>query len=171
MIDALKDSGYDGIEITEAISKKYPRIKSMLFADNISGELAAEAYCAGAKECCLPDTDKDYICESIRKIFDNDNYLGRIIGTELRNELKDIKRYKERLVLIASRLNRLTKTELSILRLICIGEKQKDIAEMRNTELGTVKFHVHNILKKMSFNNTGEMIDALRESKLLGLLN
>ena len=171
MIDALKDSGYDGIEITEAISKKYPRIKSMLFADNISGGLAAEAYCAGAKECCLSDTDKDYICRSIRSIVENDDYLGRIIGAGLRNELKNIKRYKERLALIASRLNRLTKTERSILRLICIGEKQKDIAEMRNTEIGTVKFHVHNILKKMGFNNTGEMIDALKESELLGLLN
>lgn len=171
LTDALKNSDYDGIAITEAIFKNHPRIKCALFTDNVSGELAAEAYCAGAKECFLPDTDENYIRGSIRNIFEDDDYLGRIIGAGLRNELKNIKKYKERLVLIASRLNKLTKTELSILRLICIGEKQKDIAEMRNTELGTVKFHVHNILKKMSFNNTGEMIDALKESELLVLIN
>ncbi len=97
--------------------------------------------------------------------------MGKIMDAELKNELNNIKKYKEWLVLIASRLNKLTKTELSILRLICIGEKQKDIAEQRNTEIGTVKFHVHNILKKMLFNNTGEMTDALKKSELLGLLN
>ena len=127
--DSLKTDEYDGIAIIKAILKKYSRINCVLFADSFSGELAVEAYCAGARECFLPDTDENYIHRSLRSIFQNDDYIGRIMDAELKNELNNIKRYKERLVLIASRLNKLTKTELSILKLICIGEKQKDIAE------------------------------------------
>lgn len=170
LTDGLKNRNYDGVAMTETILKNYPCIKCVLLTDNLSNELAADAYCAGAKECFLLDTDQNYIRNSIRNILKNDNYLGSIIDDRLRNEINSIRKYKERLVFITAKLNKLTKTELSILNLICIGKKQKDIAKIRNTEIGTVKFHVHNILKKMNFKNTGEIMDAFKESELLSLL-
>ena len=56
------------------------------------------------------------------------------------------------------------------MRGICMGMKQKEIANEKHIELSTVKFHTHNILKKLNFRNTKELCATLRHMGVYNII-
>lgn len=60
-----------------------------------------------------------------------------------------------------------TKTEIKVLRALCEGKLNKDIAEELEMSENTVKFHIKNMLSKAGYNNKYQLaIDAV-EKKLV----
>lgn len=51
---------------------------------------------------------------------------------------------------------RLTRREKQVMRLVCRGMTNQDIADVLVIELGTVKNHVHHIMTKLNVNNRHE---------------
>lgn len=64
-------------------------------------------------------------------------------------------------------LSELSARELEVLALVAVGEPNKAIAFTLGISLGTVKFHIHNILEKLECQNRAEMVF---EAARLGLI-
>lgn len=59
-------------------------------------------------------------------------------------------------------LNDLSKTEFEILELLAKGYLYKEIAEIKQVTIDTIKKHVSNIYKKLHVNNKVEAINILK---------
>jgi len=55
---------------------------------------------------------------------------------------------------------------LDILKLLLHGKKQREIAEIRNVELATVKAHVSSILRKFETDRTSNVISKIKHAGL-----
>ena len=57
----------------------------------------------------------------------------------------------------------LSEQELNVLRLLCAGLSNREIADKLFISPGTAKWHVHNILQKLGVNNRAQAIIRARE--------
>jgi LuxR family maltose regulon positive regulatory protein len=57
----------------------------------------------------------------------------------------------------------LSEQEIRVLKLIIAGKSNQEIAEELVISVGTAKWHVHNILQKLSVNNRPQAIARARE--------
>jgi DNA-binding NarL/FixJ family response regulator len=64
-------------------------------------------------------------------------------------------------------LEALSKRELEVLQLICLGKTNNEIAEQLFIAKATVKFHVSNILSKLNVTNRTLAVATARNSGLV----
>ena len=150
--------GMDGPNATRLVREKYPQIQVIALTSFIDPELVQRALKAGAISYILKDINADKLAESVR-----DAYHGR--GTidsaavlslvENRNKLK-IPDFK------------LTQREQEILNFMVDGKTNKEIAQHFFISLGTVRFHVSNILSKMGVKNRTEAVSLALRDGLVG---
>jgi DNA-binding NarL/FixJ family response regulator len=62
----------------------------------------------------------------------------------------------------------LTRREREVITLVRLGFTNQDIAEALVIEIGTVKNHVHNILRKLNVNSRREAVQVSRQAGLWG---
>jgi DNA-binding NarL/FixJ family response regulator len=123
-------------------------------------ELGASGYVPRSAE--LPE-----VIARLHAIHAGSSPIAPEIGTALVTRLKDLLQRPHRedpLVDVRNLAVMLTERECAILDLICMGMSNQEIASELMIELGTVKNHVHNILKKM---NVGSRTQAAHYFSLL----
>jgi two-component system nitrate/nitrite response regulator NarL len=60
----------------------------------------------------------------------------------------------------------LTKRELQVLELVCVGMSNKEIARCLDIEVTTTKSHVHNVLTKLSIQKRSQAVVRMREYRM-----
>lgn len=170
LMDIQMETEYDGIKAIEEISANHPEIKCVMLTVHKSNELIIKAYLSGAIDYIVKTSSEEDICKSIRNSFTNDNYIGNLINENLRSEFRQMQSAQRSLLFVINELSKLTPSELSVMRGICMGMKQKEIANEKHIELSTVKFHTHNILKKLNFRNTKELCATLRHMGVYNII-
>ena len=159
-----------GLRQSRKISANHPEIKCVMLTVHKSNELIIKAYLSGAIDYIVKTSSEEDICKSIRNSFTNDNYIGNLINENLRSEFRQMQSAQRSLLFVINELSKLTPSELSVMRGICMGMKQKEIANEKHIELSTVKFHTHNILKKLNFRNTKELCATLRHMGVYNII-
>lgn len=167
LMDIQMESECDGINAIEQITMDFPDVKCIVLTIHNSDDLIVNAYLAGAVDYIIKTTDKENIQQNIRNVFHNSNFIGSLINEKLHNELYNMRATQKSLLFIINELSKLTPSELSIMKDICKGHKQRSIAKEKNIEISTIKFHVNNILKKLHFKSMRELTSFLESSDLL----
>ena len=146
--------GMDGIETAARIRaqvKPAPRIV-MLTAHNLQTEVLA-AISSGANAYCLKSADPELLLAAIRAAAVGGAYLDpqiahHVLGVIRTPEPAD---------------SPLTARELEVLRLIADGQGNKEVARVLGISVSTVKFHVRDILEKLSASDrTQAAVKAVR---------
>jgi two-component system NarL family response regulator len=109
--------------------------------------------CAGAKAYLLKDTEFEQLENCIRTVAAGHKFLSAEVASKLAERMES---------------NRLSKRELEILTHLATGKSNKMIARSAGIEVGTVKFHVNNILSKL---NAASRTEAATVAARRGLLN
>ena len=78
------------------------------------------------------------------EIFNSDRYIDMV---------KELNNVKYQLI-----ISKLTKTELSILKLLSSGKTEKEIAFIMSRSIHTVKTHIKNIREKLNFTKNTELV-------------
>jgi two-component system response regulator NreC len=144
----MKDMG--GIEATRRITKDFPETKVIMLSMHTEKDVAVSAFKAGAKGYVLKDAEHSVMSEAIERVMEGKLYACPHISEKLFNGLVDT-------VLqggATDPFETLTPREKAVLRLIAMGEKNKDIAETLFISLHTVKTHRAHIMEKLDIHNT-----------------
>lgn len=122
---------------------------SIIFLTTYDGD--EDIYCgiqAGAKGYLLKDAEPDELLQAIRTVAGGDKYISPAVAAKLEQRMG----YPE-----------LSERELEVLRLVANGMSNLQIGEALFITEGTVKYHVNNILAKLTVRDrTQATLVALR---------
>ena len=153
-----------GIEATEIIKKKFPRIKILVLTQHESSDYIMRMLKAGADGYLLKNCKKAELTEALESLINNEKYLGKRVSTILMDNVynvknRDSKEQESRIIL--------TPREIEIIRHISADLSNQDIADRLNISIRTVETYRRNIMLKL---NVKSVIALVRYAVKHGLV-
>ena len=145
-----------GIEIIAQILETMPNTRFMMctsFEDDLH---IYEALKVGATGYLIKGESMDKIIASIKDVYKGGAPMSFGVAKRV------LQYFREEKTNFNNHLNELSKTEHDILDLLAKGHLYKEIADIKEVTLDTVKKHVGNIYKKLHVNNKVEAINLLK---------
>jgi len=141
-----------GINAIDRIRKTHGNAKIVVLAAHDGDEYVHRALDAGAAACLLKHAGFDEILYCLRQVVNNRRYLPAGVAEKLAMRIH---------------VSALSQRELDILAHLSIGKTNKVIARDAGIGVGTVKFHVNNILSKLNVTCRTEAAHVGRQRGLL----
>jgi NarL family two-component system response regulator LiaR len=149
--------GMDGPSTTQQIREKFHDIMVIALTSFVEDEMVQSALQAGAIGYLLKDVQPDRLAQAIREA----NQGRGIIDTAAAQALISASQAEQMPEF------ELTPREREILGLMVSGKTNKQIAESLTLSLGTVRFHISNILSKMGVSNRTEAVSLALQNNLV----
>lgn len=150
----LPDNG--ALTLTQQISQNYPDVKVLVFGLPKSKNLILQYVMAGAAGYILQEVDVDRLFENIRAAHAGKALVSPAIAAAFMAHITELAQLSANSSLDPAVYNTLTPRELEVLALIDEGLSNQEIAARLFIEIGTVKNHVHNILRKLDVSSREE---------------
>lgn len=149
--------GISGIEATAMIKATFPEINIMILTIFEDKNKVFEALCAGATGYML----KKSSAVEIIKAIDDLHHGGSPMTGEIARKVFE---FFSNPVFQKNNDYSLSARELDILKCLVEGDSYKMIADACSISMGTVRFHINNIYKKLHVNSKSEaVIKTLKE--------
>ena len=149
----IKMPGLSGIQLAKIISKDYPNIKIVFLTSNDDEGSLNEAVKAGGLGYLLKDISEEEFLTAMKKIKSGEKYFSKGIQNALfNNYTKTITENDE------FHDNIITQREVEIIKHIAEGCSYKEIGERLFISKRTVETHKKNIMEKLGFSNTVEIV-------------
>lgn len=156
----------DGAEIIQWLSVQADLVDSLVLSVFGDERHVVSAIEAGASGYLLKGEESDNVGPMLKRVLAGESPISpavaRHILTRARNSTKQADEQAP------NSMERLTPTELEVLRYIAKGYSAPEIARMTNRAPTTVPVHIRNIYRKLSVHSRGE---AVFEAVQLGLIN
>jgi two-component system NarL family response regulator len=143
----------NGVHAIEAIRAFDPGANIVILTTYQGEEDVYRGLRAGAKAYLLKDAGLEQLADCIKAVAAGRKFLPPELAAKLADRLD---------------ANRLSKRELEILAHLSAGQSNKMIARSAGIEVGTVKFHVNNILTKLNVSSRTEAATVAAQRGLLG---
>lgn len=166
LMDIQMDTEKAGIEAIKKIHSQLPDIKIIIITIHAEDDYIFEAYAAGAVDYVLKTESKDEISKSIRRVYDNEEFIRPYIAKRLVDGYMEAHKMRQSFMYLLSIMTSLTNTEMEILKAAYYGKSRKEIAAERYVELNTVKYHITNILKKLHYKSLRHLINDIKDLEL-----
>lgn len=166
LLDIEMKQRTEGIDVCRQLLKEYPEVKVVMLTCHEEEDMILAAFEAGAVDYVLKTGSSSQILDAIRSAFNNSSPINSYVAFVIRKRMKEFNALKESLLYIMNIVSGLTGSEIDVLKLLMQGKKQREIAQVRNVELVTVKAHVSNILRKFNKERTSEVMQAIRDAGL-----
>ncbi|MBI2280855.1 MAG: response regulator transcription factor [Bacteroidetes bacterium] len=141
--------GVNGIEATKIITSKYPNIKILALSMHDEEAYITSMIDAGATGYILKQADVYEITQAIESTALGKKFYSNEVSITIINSLHKKSKDKG---------NELSVREMEILGLIAAGLTNKEVGAKLFISARTVESHRRNILDKLDFKNTTEMI-------------
>ena len=142
-----------GIEAIERICAEDAQAKIVILTTYQGEDSVHRALRAGARGYLLKDSGFLQLTQCIRQVAAGRHYLPPELAAQQAGRIE---------------ANRLSKREHDILLHLSAGKSNKMIARSAGIEVGTVKFHVNNILTKLNVSSRTEAATVAARRGLLG---
>ncbi|MFI5497664.1 response regulator [Nocardia asteroides] len=143
----LRMPGLDGVAATRQILVAAPRAKVLVLTTFDDDEHLFPALAAGASGYFVKDTDPEVLLDAIRRTVEGDLVFSPAL----------LRRLVDRAVAAppapAVAVPALSPRELAVLRLVCDGYGNQEIAERLHLGVSTVKTHLANLFEKTGTDN------------------
>lgn len=141
--------GIGGVEACRQIKQQNPQLPVLVLTSHSQQSLITRLVEAGAQGYCLKGISADALVLAIRSVAAGASWWDRTATTEIRAKFEhnpvavnDIKNLDEPTL-------PLTRREQEILALVATGRSNQEIAEILYITAGTVRVHVHAIIRKL----------------------
>jgi DNA-binding NarL/FixJ family response regulator len=141
-----------GIDAITRVRKADGDARIVVLTAHDGDECVHRALSAGASACLLKQAGFEEIVHCMRQVANNRRYLAPQLAEKLARRIHT---------------SALSRRELDILAHLSIGKSNKVIARDAGIGLGTVKYHVNNILSKLNVTCRTEAAHVGRERGLL----
>jgi DNA-binding NarL/FixJ family response regulator len=138
----LKMPNLDGIEATKRIVAEHPAVKILILTTFETDSYVLQALRAGASGYVLKDAQVDSIVSSILAVMAGERVMASAVANRVIDLLSGTSTPKEF-------YDGLTAREVEILKLIAIGQANKQIARRLDISEKTVRNHVSNMYEKL----------------------
>lgn len=137
------------LELTKEISLSYPLIKVVVVGLPELKNAILQYVMAGASGYVLQDVTVDRLFENVQAVQEEKALVSPAMAAAFMEHIAELAHISARPYLEPEAYFELTPREVEVLDLIGEGFTNQEIAERLVIEVGTVKNHVHNILKKL----------------------
>lgn len=151
MLDVTMHGG-GGLRVLRYLRLHYPNVPAMFLTVHIDPEQTIEAMRLGIKGIALKDSDPDVIIEGMKTVLGG----GKWFETAVTEPALQYSIEKPTGTLRSDDL--LTKRELEIVELVCLGLRNRQIADRCSLTEGTVKIHLNSIYRKLGVASRAELI-------------
>jgi DNA-binding NarL/FixJ family response regulator len=150
----LPDNG--ALSITEAITQKGVTTKVLVIGLPNSKNAILQYVAAGAAGYVLQEVSTERLLDHIRAAYDGKAIIAPDIAAAMMSHIKELAQISTQTDIDPSAYAELTPREQEVLELIGEDCSNQEIADRLFIEVGTVKNHVHNILKKLDVSSRHE---------------
>ncbi|MCA1731862.1 MAG: response regulator transcription factor, partial [Actinobacteria bacterium] len=165
----------DGLEATRLIKQELPRTSVIIVTIHKNPDYLLQAIKAGAADYILKDATQRELISSVRKVLGGETLLSSELAAPLLRKLAaEDKGNPGPLPTAPLRqrssppLESLTPREVDVLRLLAQGCTNQQIARKLTIGEGTVKVHVHHLIRKLEVSDrTQAAVRGIR----LGIIN
>ena len=147
--------GISGIEGTRLLKKNYPDIHILMLTVYEDEEKIFDAVLAGASGYLLKKSPPEKIIAAFGEVLEGGASMSPLIVRKVMNHFNERKT-----------VNDLSKQEKKVLQYLVIGHSYKMIANDCKISMGTVRFHINNIYKKLHINSKSEAVAKALKEKL-----
>jgi len=138
----LKMPNLDGVEATRKIVAEYPQVRVLILTTFETDTYVLQALRAGASGYVLKDSQVDAIVSSIIAVMSGERVMASAVANRVVEMLSGTSTPKEF-------YDGLTAREVEILKLMAIGQANKQIAHRLDISEKTVRNHVSNMYEKL----------------------
>jgi DNA-binding NarL/FixJ family response regulator len=144
--------GKGGIETTNQIKKRYPKIKILMLSMHDNAMIIENAMKAGADGYILKNDLSDDLLNAVEKVMNNETIISASVDVD---EFKD------------SLIKELNNKEFEIFKSLASGEDLLSIAEKLNISYKTAANYQTSIKQKLNVKNILEFYNLAKENKIL----
>lgn len=152
--------------LIRTLHKLAPKVKVVVMGLARSQHAILQCIEAGVAGYVLRDSSLGELLQNIRAAYNNEALVSPPIAAALMSYVAELVGFDPSSERELCAPQSLTRREREVLNLVQQGLTNQEIAESLVIELGTVKNHVHNILRKL---NVTSRRDAVHVSRLAGL--
>jgi two-component system, NarL family, nitrate/nitrite response regulator NarL len=151
MLDVTMHGG-GGIKILRHLRRYHPNVPAMFLTVHVDPEQTIEAMRLGISGIALKDADPETIVAAMETVLGGGKWFdSNVTEPALRFSIDKPSR--------SIRSNDLlTKREAEIVELVCLGLRNRDIANKCDLAEGTVKIHLNSIFRKLGVASRSELI-------------
>ena len=151
-------TGITGIATTQLLTDKYKDIKILALTTHIEDTFITGMIKAGALGYILKETNTNELIDAINTVASGKKYYSNQVSVAMINALinKDNSKGSE-----------LSEREIEVLELIASGKTNKETGDILFLSPRTIETHRKNILDKLDFTNTIEMIRYALKNKII----
>lgn len=143
-------SDYEGLALCAQLSSAHKGIGLLVLTTFLDDRLVVEAVHAGARGYVVKDVDTTELVRAIRAVSRGESAFDSRSASAVVRSLNGT----------TSSIERLTERELEVLRLLATGLSNNMIGTRLFISATTVKFHVSNIMRKLSVSRRAEAVYA-----------
>ena len=161
MLDVTMNGG-GGLRVLRHMRLHYPHIPTMFLTVHIDPEQTIEAMRLGVKGIALKDSDPEVIINGMNTILAGGKWFERSVTEPALQYSVD----KPSRGIRSDDL--LTKREMEIVELVCLGLRNRQIADRCTLTEGTVKIHLNSVYRKLGVASRAELIvkrEGMRSSQ------
>ena len=163
----------DGLAAIREIKQQFPDISVLVLSMCEDQDYLLEAIRAGVAGYVLKGAPQRQLATAIRKVLDGEVALPRELSTQLIQRLAEEQQKSEEQALpqpteLVDLLQPLTPRELEVLKVLSLGNTNREIALALSISVGTVKNHVEHIMAKLGVSYRTQ---AVVRSLELGLID
>jgi DNA-binding NarL/FixJ family response regulator len=148
----------NGLQVLQKLKEKRKRVKVLVLTVHNEIEYLMKAVDIGVNGYLLKDSESAELKKAISSVVEGNDYIQPSLIPLLNSKIID--RNKD-----IVKIDSLTRRELDVLKLLALGEYNKDIAEKLEISERTVKNHVSNIFKKIGVTDrTQAAVFAIRNN-------
>lgn len=148
----------NGLEVLQKMKDKRMKVKVLVLTVHNEVEYLLKAVNIGVNGYLLKDSESAELKKAILAVVNGDDYIQPSLIPLLNAKMIDIDND-------SVKIEKLTRRELEVLKLLAIGKYNKEVAEELEISERTVKNHVSNIFKKISVTDrTQAAVFAIRNN-------
>jgi DNA-binding NarL/FixJ family response regulator len=140
----------NGIEAGRQIKQRHREVKLVFVTMSEDGELAAEAFRAGASGYLLKRSAASELATAIREVMQGRSYVTPLVTEGLVGSLMHADPTRA--------AQDLTSRQREVLQLLAEGRSMKEVAEVLHVTPRTVAFHKYRMMEQLKLKSSAELI-------------
>ncbi|MGZ0017745.1 response regulator [Yeosuana sp. AK3] len=148
----------NGLTVLRTLKNDFPDTKTIIFSGQPEEVYAINSIKAGASGYISKSVNIITINEAILKVHEGGIYLS----DEINQQLKLGKRVNK----TGTYYKKLSTRETEVLKLLCVGKKNKEVAKELNVNEKTISTYKARLMRKLKVNN---IVDLVNQAKLAEL--
>ncbi len=148
----------NGIDATQIISERFDTIKILALTMHAEETYISNMLKAGSLGYVLKESGTNELISAIKTVAKGQKYYSNEVSVTMINSLMNQDNNKD---------SELSERELEVLAYIANGKTNKEVGKKLCISGRTVETHRRNIMAKLEFNNTAEMIRYAIENNII----